>query len=190
MAMIMNGSNNGKEDSRDEVDYLVPSSWSAESIKLFDKLNSMTETGAWEKHVQMIRGNEHTRLFHVATKEKMFVHATFINRESKTLLGVCQFGPWTEGGAGLVHGGAIATMHDTMAGNLAHALYGLLVTANLNVNFQKGVPLGQTVALEAAVVDVDRRKVRILSKITSSNKEVVYGDASTLMVMIPHYSRL
>lgn len=64
-----------------------------------------------------------------------------------------------EGGPGLVHGGAIAAFFDDLMGfvPLAHNAPG--VTAKLDINYLKPIPLGVTLLGKAWMANIDGRKM-------------------------------
>lgn len=69
------------------------------------------------------------------------------------------FHPRFEGGPGLVHGGAIAAFFDDLMGFVAMAHNMPAVTARLEVNYLRPIPLGITIRGEAWLSRVDGRKL-------------------------------
>lgn len=69
------------------------------------------------------------------------------------------FPPRFEGGPGLVHGGAIAAFFDDLIGFVAMAHGKPAVTARLEVNYLRPIPLGVTIRGEAWLSRVDGRKL-------------------------------
>lgn len=114
--------------------------WSPESCTLYNKLlNELAhDDNDWEKLKGMPPSGEH-RLFTRAFYEhgKMFEYAFFFCKNKQKVKGVIQFGPYTQGPPGCVHGGAIATMMDTAMGVCAYNSGYLCVTANLSTNYKK-----------------------------------------------------
>jgi acyl-coenzyme A thioesterase PaaI-like protein len=70
-----------------------------------------------------------------------------------------EFAPWFQGGPGLVHGGAIAAFFDDLMGFvlMAHLTPG--VTAKLEVNYLRPVPLGITIRGFAWLAERSGRKL-------------------------------
>jgi acyl-coenzyme A thioesterase PaaI-like protein len=70
-----------------------------------------------------------------------------------------EFAPWFQGGPGVVHGGATAAFFDELMGfvMLAHLAPG--VTAKLEINYTRPIPLGTTIRGEAWMSARDGRKM-------------------------------
>lgn len=94
-----------------------------------------------------------------------------------------QAGHLLEGPPGHVHGGAIATMIDTVTGCLA-SLSGAVMTANLNINYRSPIPLGSTVVMESSLDKQEGRKAFISCKVTSPDGTKLHTEATALFVSI------
>jgi acyl-coenzyme A thioesterase PaaI-like protein len=95
-----------------------------------------------------------------------------------------------EGGPGTIHGGAIAAFMDDLLGYVPVA-YGIPgVTARLDTNYRKPIPLGVTVRGRAWVSDVDGGKVTAEGVIEADGD--VYVEASALFIAITpeHYQKV
>lgn len=99
-------------------------------------------------------------------------------------MGIFQAGHLLEGPPGHVHGGAIATMIDTVVGAHANILSGPVVTANLNVNYRRLIPLGSTLVIESSLDKKEAKKVFITCKVTSSDGSKLHTDSTALFVSI------
>lgn len=83
-----------------------------------------------------------------------------------------------------VHGGAIATMIDTVTGSLATLLSGPVMTANLNINYRSPIPLGSTVLLESCLDKKEGRKTYISCKVTSTDGSRVHTETTALFLSV------
>lgn len=79
--------------------------------------------------------------------------------EGDAVVAELEFHPRFEGGPGLVHGGAIAAFFDDLVGFVAMAHQKPAVTAKLEVNYLRPIPLGMTVRGEAWLAREDGRKL-------------------------------
>ncbi|TSK34834.1 Phosphatidylinositol 4-phosphate 5-kinase type-1 alpha [Bagarius yarrelli] len=135
------------------------SSWNAEMKQVYDHYNAMCETedsekkSPWRRLPSYNRSLKHAtggvylgkliqtkaRLFTRCTKENgaVFEYAVFMNKQEKRCVCAFQSGHLLEGPPGHVHGGATATMIDTVTGTLAGYLTGPVMTANLNINYRR-----------------------------------------------------
>ncbi|XP_020621318.1 uncharacterized protein LOC110058996 [Orbicella faveolata] len=100
--------------------------WTVESLELHKKLTSdLIEhgNGDWSKHKNLLYNGER-RLFTKAMVTeypgKFFEYEFFFSKKEKRLKGVIQFGPYTQGPPGCVHGGASASMMDAAIGVLVN----------------------------------------------------------------------
>jgi len=70
-----------------------------------------------------------------------------------------QFAPWFQGGPGVVHGGAVAAFFDDLMGFVPVAHLVPAVTAHLEIDYRRPIPLGTTVRGEAWLTERDGRKL-------------------------------
>lgn len=71
--------------------------------------------------------------------------------ETKTLLVSYEVKPWMRNPAGVMHGGAVASIMDTSMGSLTFYCSGEYVTPtiNMNVSYERPVPTGKRIFVEA-----------------------------------------
>jgi len=176
------------EQESEEIDLGQPNeTWTPESCNLFNKLlkELAIDDGEWEK----LKGNPPSgdhRLFTRAFHEhgKSFEYAFFFCKKKQQLKGVIQFGPYTQGPPGCVHGGAIATMMDAALGVCANRSGYRCVTANLSTNYKKFLPLGATVLVESQVDRVEGRKIFLSATMKSSDGHILHSNATALFISV------
>lgn len=156
--------------------------------------NGEKKRGAWRKlpsynrTIKYATGGIHlsklvqakARLFTRCIEEEgaAFEYVTFLNKEEKTCVCVFQAGHLLEGAPGHVHGGAIATMIDTVTGTLASYLSGPVMTAYLNTNYRSPVPLGSVLLIHSALDRIEGKKIFINCKMTSSDESKLHTEAT------------
>lgn len=191
-------------------DFSLPnSSWGAEMMQLYDYYNSQCEVdtedgqrqwGSWRRLPSYNRSLKYAtggvylskmiqskaRLFtrNIYQAGAGFEYVVFVNKEEQKSVCLFQAGHLLEGPPGHVHGGAIATMIDTITGTHATYLSGLVMTANLNVNYRSAIPLGSTVLLESTLDKKEGRKTYINCKVTSADGSKIHTEATALFVSI------
>ncbi|XP_036395327.1 acyl-coenzyme A thioesterase THEM4 isoform X1 [Megalops cyprinoides] len=191
-------------------DYSLPNaSWSAEMQRLYDHYSSMCEVeaeggekkkGAWRRLPSYNRTLKYAtggqclskmlqakaRLFtrNIEEQGAGFEYVVFINKEEKTCVCVFQAGHLLEGPPGHVHGGAIATIIDSVTGTHATYVSGPVMTANLTINYRSPVPLGSVVLVHSALEKVEGRKTFISCQVTSSDGTKLHTEATGLFVSI------
>jgi acyl-coenzyme A thioesterase PaaI-like protein len=79
--------------------------------------------------------------------------------EGDLVVAEIEFHPRFEGGPGLAHGGAIAAFFDDLIGFVSMAHQRPAVTAKLEVNYLRPIPLGVTIRGEAWLAGDDGRKL-------------------------------
>ncbi|XP_043113632.1 acyl-coenzyme A thioesterase THEM4 [Puntigrus tetrazona] len=185
------------------------SSWSPEMRKVYDHYNALSfpdtengeeKKGPWRKlpsynrSIKYATGGIHlskliqakARLFTRNVKEQgaTFEYVVFVNKEEKRCVCVFQAGHLLEGAPGHVHGGAIATMIDTVTGTLAGFLSGPIMTANLSIDYRSPMPLDSVVLIHSSLDRIERRKTYITCKVTSTDESKLYTEATALFVSI------
>ncbi|MDX1449327.1 MAG: PaaI family thioesterase [Acidimicrobiia bacterium] len=70
-----------------------------------------------------------------------------------------EFAPWFQGGPGVVHGGATAAFFDDLMGSVLMAHLKPSVTAKLEINYVRPLPLGITIRGEAWLAEEEGRKL-------------------------------
>ena len=97
-----------------------------------------------------------------STPERRVRYRLFFDSAESKLVGLVHFGADCEGPPGSVHGGCTATFADAALGICAFKhLRRAAVTANLDVNYRRRIPLGSTCAVEV-LVDLERSAGRKL----------------------------
>ncbi|XP_053486195.1 acyl-coenzyme A thioesterase THEM4 isoform X3 [Ictalurus furcatus] len=182
-------------------------SWNAEMQDVYDRYNALCEVNAeetekrpWRKLPSYNRSLKYAtggvylskiiqskaRLFTRNIKEHgaAFEYVVFMNKQEKRCVCVFQAGHLLEGPPGHVHGGAIATMIDTVTGTLAGYLVGPVMTANLNINYRSPVPLGSVVVLHGALDRIEGKKIFVTCRMTSTDESKLHTEATALFITV------
>ena len=114
--------------------------------------------------------------------EHRFQYTTFLNKEEKKLIGVVHFGSHVAGAPGYVQGGAIASILDFVMGTTVHKSVGMALTAYLNLNYRKAIPLCTTVICEGQIERVEKRKIFINGVVKSLDGSHIYTEANGLWI--------
>ncbi|KAL9986320.1 hypothetical protein ACROYT_G000456 [Oculina patagonica] len=164
--------------------------WTAESCELHKKLTSdLIEhgNGNWSKHKSSVYHGER-RLFTKALVAeypgKFFEYEFFFSKKEQRLKGVIQFGPYTQGPPGCVHGGASAAMMDSAIGVCVNKAFSHCVTASLSMNYKSFLPLGTTTMVESWVEKVEGRKIFGTAELKSPDGKVTYVTANALFIQL------
>ncbi|KAM3615189.1 uncharacterized protein V6R79_024587 [Siganus canaliculatus] len=191
-------------------DFSLPnSSWGPEMLRLYNHYNSQceveteggeTQEGPWKRLPSYNRVLKYAtggvylskiiqskaRLFTRNIREQgaSFEYVLFVNSEEQKCVGILQAGHLLEGPPGHVHGGAIATMIDTVTGAHASVISRPVLTANLNINYRSPIPLGNTVLLESTLDKREGRKIFITCKVSNADGSKVHTEATALFVSI------
>ncbi|XP_026172962.1 acyl-coenzyme A thioesterase THEM4 isoform X2 [Mastacembelus armatus] len=191
-------------------DFSLPnSSWGPEMLRLYNHYKSQCEVevegeekqeGPWQRLPSYNRSLKFTpggvylsktiqskaRLFtrNITDPGAAFEYVLFVNKEKQKCVGIFQTGHLLEGPPGHVHGGAIATMIDTVTGSHATVLSGPVMTANLNINYRSPIQLGHTVLIESSLDKMESRKTFISCKVTGTDGSKLYTEATALFLSI------
>lgn len=191
-------------------DFSLPnSSWGPEMRQLYEHYNSQCDSetedvrkqkGPWirvpsyNRFLKYAPGGVYlskmiqskARLFtrNIYQEGAAFEYVVFVNKEEQKSVCVFQAGHLLEGPPGHVHGGAIATMIDTITGTHATYLSGLVMTANLSINYRSAIPLGSTVLLESTLDKTEGRKLFVNCKVTSADGSKLHTEATALFLSI------
>lgn len=191
-------------------DFSLPnSSWGPEMMRLYEHYTSQCEVetaagekvgGPWKRLPSYNRSLKYAtggvylskiiqskaRLFTRNIREvgAAFEYVLFVNEKEQRCLCLFQAGHLLEGPPGNVHGGAIATMIDTVTGTHATFLSGPVMTANLNINYRSPIPLGSTVLIESSLDKKEGRKTFVSCKVTSTDGSKVHTETTALFVSI------
>lgn len=188
-------------------DYSLPNeSWSPEMLRLYHHYNALCEAKedegkkgwrripSYNRSLKFAPGGKYlskllqsdARLFTRNIKEPGFgfEYVLFLHEEENRCVCVFQAGNFLEGPPGHVHGGATATMIDSVTGTLATYLSGPVLTANLNINYRSPIPLGSVVLVHCALERTEGRKTFLSCRVTSSDEAKLHSDATGLFVSI------
>lgn len=191
-------------------DFSLPNStWGSEMMQLYDHYNSQSEVetedckkqgGPWirlpsyNRSLKFAKGGVYlskmiqskARLFtrNIYQPGAAFEYVIFVNKEEQKSVCLFQAGHLLEGPPGHVHGGAIATIIDTVTGTHATYLSGFVVTAYLNINYRSAIPLGSTVLLESTLDKKEDRKTFVNCKVTSADGSKLHTEATALFVSV------
>ncbi|XP_036045168.1 acyl-coenzyme A thioesterase THEM4 isoform X3 [Onychomys torridus] len=168
-------------------DYGLPNpSWSKDLRLLFDQFMKKCEDGSW-KRLPSYRQNPIQTFKEFQTR---FVDPRSITKEEQ-ISKAQQFSRSLEEGLGFefVHGGAIATVIDITTGMCALA-EGVAMTANLNIDYKKPVPLCSVVVVNSRLSKTEGRKLFISCDIQSIDEKTLYTSATALFIKLDPDKRL
>ncbi|XP_020035423.1 acyl-coenzyme A thioesterase THEM4 [Castor canadensis] len=195
-------------------DFAVPNpSWSKDLRLLFDQFMKKCEDGSWErlpshrqtplqkfedfkthfldsKHMkeeQMSQAQNFTRSFEDGLG---FEYVMFCNDIEKMVVCFFQGGPHLQGVPGFIHGGAIATIIDATVGMCANRAGGAAMTANLNINFKRPIPLCSVVVLKSQLDKVEGRKLFVSCSVRSIDEKTLHSEATSLFIKLDPNKRL
>uniref|UniRef100_A0A673TXH9 Acyl-coenzyme A thioesterase THEM4 n=1 Tax=Suricata suricatta TaxID=37032 RepID=A0A673TXH9_SURSU len=184
------------------MDLSLPNpSWSKDMRLLFDQFMKKSEDGSW-KHLPSYKNKFSRRIEDIKVffpdakliKEKIsqaqlfprnfeeglgFEYAMFHNHAEDRTVCIFQGGPYLQGAPGFLHGGAIATMIDSTLGMTALIAGGIVMTANLNINFKRPIPLCSVVVINSQVDKVEGRKLFLSCNIRSVDEQTLYSEATS-----------
>lgn len=195
-------------------DYGLPNpSWSKDLRLLFDQFMKKCEDGSWKrlpsykqnpvqtfkefqtrfvdpgsvtKEEQMSKAQQFSR----SLEEGLgFEYVMFYNKGEKRMVCLFQGGLHLQGVPGFVHGGAIATMIDITTGMCALA-EGVAMTANLNIDYKKPIPLCSVVVVNSKLSKTEGRKLFISCDIQSIDEKTLYTSATALFIKLDPDKRL
>ncbi|KAG3281564.1 thioesterase superfamily member 4 [Ictidomys tridecemlineatus] len=180
-------------------------SWSKDLRLLFDRFMKKCEDGSWKrlpsykqffsKNFQgfqtlyldpsLVKGEERAQLFTRSFEDGLgFEYVMFYNDAEKRVLCFLQVGPHLQGAPGFVHGGAIATMMDSTTGTCACRAGGIAMTANLNINFKRPIPLCSVVVIDSQLDKVEGRKLFVSCNVRSVDEKTLHSEASALFIKL------
>ncbi|XP_062848317.1 nuclear receptor ROR-alpha A [Trichomycterus rosablanca] len=193
-------------------DFSMPNaSWSKEMMDVYDRYNALcegpTENGekqtaapwcrlpSYNRTLKYTTGGVYlskviqskARFFTRSEKEQgaAFEYVVFMNKQEKRCVCALQSGHLLEGPPGHVHGGAIASMMDTVTGTLAGYFSGPVMTANFNINYRSPVPLGSVVLIHSALDKIEGRKITVTCRVTSADEAKLHTEATAQIEVIP-----
>ncbi|CAI9151469.1 unnamed protein product [Rangifer tarandus platyrhynchus] len=182
-------------------------SWSKDLKLLFDQFMKKCEDGSWErlpsyrhrcaqisedfknyfleqKPVKEGRLSQ-VRLFTRGFEDGLgFEYVIFKNNDEKRTVCLFQGGPYLQGVPGFVHGGAIAAIIDTALALCAAVPGKAIMTANLNINFKRPVPLCSVVVINSQLDKLEGRKLFVSCNVQSVDEKTVYSEATGLFIKL------
>ncbi|XP_053446555.1 acyl-coenzyme A thioesterase THEM4 [Nycticebus coucang] len=182
-------------------------SWNKDIRLLFDQFMQKCEDGPWTRlpsyrhgstesiqdfktlfHDGQITKEGHIRQTNVFTRSFEdglgFEYVMFYNDVEKRVVCLFQGGPYLQGAPGFLHGGAIATMIDTTLGMAATKAGGIVMTANLNINFKRPIPLCSVVVINSQLDKVEGRKFFVSCNVQSVDEKTLYSEATSLFIKL------
>lgn len=189
-------------------DHSLPNpSWSKDMRLIFDQFMKKSEDGSWKrlpsyKFISSKRLEEvkiffpdskpvkeeplsQARLFPRSLEEGLgFEYAMFHNQVENRTVCILQGGPYLQGIPGFLHGGAIATMIDSTVGMCAVLTGGAVMTANLNINFRRPIPLCSVVVINSQLDKIEGRKLFVSCNVQSLDEKTLYSEATSLFVKL------
>ncbi|XP_012667212.1 acyl-coenzyme A thioesterase THEM4 isoform X1 [Otolemur garnettii] len=182
-------------------------SWNKDIRLLFDQFMQKCEDGSWTRLPSYRRGSTEsiqdfktllrdgqitkeghitqTNLFTRSFEDGLgFEYVMFYNDVEKRMVCLFQGGPYLEGAPGFLHGGAIATMIDATLGMTAIMAGGIVMTANLNINFKRPIPLCSVVVINSQLDKVEERKFFVSCSVQSVDEKTLYSEATSLFIKL------
>jgi acyl-coenzyme A thioesterase PaaI-like protein len=158
-----------------------------DAVKLIQELESDPEFERF--HYDKVDPNAATRNFLRSKKQgtqdvKKFEYITYFSKKQQKTVSIFYCGPHLEGPPGCTHGGAMATILDSVMGTNVWRCNLFALTANLNINYRKFLPLNSVVVCEAKVTKIDGRKVWANGVLRSIDGKTVHADATGLWIVI------
>ena len=133
----------------------------------------------------------YTRCFVCGTEHEAGLRLSVVAGEGLSLTGSFTVTDHHQGAPGLAHGGLLTAAFDDALGSLNWMLTAPAVTARLEVDFRRPVPVGSLLVFEAHVVGVKGRKVfsRAVGRLGGADGPVaVTAAAMFVQVPIEHFT--
>lgn len=108
--------------------------------------------------------------------------------EGDCVVAEIEFAPWFQGGPGVVHGGAIGAFFDDLMGFVLMAHLTPAVTAKLEVNYLRPVPLGITIRGSAWLAEQSGRKLWVEAVGEDDSHRYVETRALFLPIQFEHFT--
>jgi acyl-coenzyme A thioesterase PaaI-like protein len=117
------------------------------------------------------------------------LHMRVFAGEALTLRASLEVGPMHQGAPGLAHGGLLTAAIDEALGALNWLLMSPAVTARLETNFVRPVPVGADLVLDARIVGLDGRKVytAAVGRLGEGGPVAVTASALFIQVSVGHF---
>ncbi|WP_244945764.1 PaaI family thioesterase [Gordonia zhaorongruii] len=91
---------------------------------------------------------------------------------------------WMQGGPGVIHGGVLSAAFDEVMGTSPLLIGAPVVTAHLEVDYAKPIPLGSTLHFSTRILGRQRRKVYIEARAHLGDPEQPVAGAHALFIVI------
>ncbi|XP_054986674.1 acyl-coenzyme A thioesterase THEM4 isoform X1 [Sorex araneus] len=178
--------------------------WNQDLKLLFEQFMKKCEDGSWERLSSFDTQREESfrtyfldakfmkeeqtslaQLFTRSFQEGLgFEYVMFHKEAEKRTVCLFQGGPYLQGAPGFLHGGAIATMIDATVGASALMAGGIVMTANLNINYKKPIPLLSTVVIDSQVDKIEGRKIFVSCTVQSADEKTLHTEATSLFIKL------
>lgn len=136
--------------------------------------------------------SHYTRCFGCGDDSPHGLHVRVVAGDGMNVRGEFEVTEHHQGAPGLAHGGLLSAAFDETLGALNWLLATPAVTARLEVDFRKPVPVGTVLHIDAEILAVKGRKIysRAVGRLNSPDGEVaVTAAALFLSVGIEHYEK-
>ena len=128
---------------------------------------------------------EHGSCFVCGTQNPHSIGITWYQAEDGSIHAEIVFTEAHQGPPGHAHGGASAAVLDEAMGAAVWRAGYSVASVNLEINYSKPLPLGQTVSITARIAEIQPRKILTTSEIRLSNG-VVAVTGRGIYVEAPH----
>jgi acyl-coenzyme A thioesterase PaaI-like protein len=137
--------------------------------------------------------SHYTRCFGCGDQSPHGLHVTVSAQEGLRVTSTFEVTEHHQGAPGLAHGGLLTAAFDETLGSLNWLLGKPAVTARLEVNFRRPVPVGTVLHIDAEILGVAGRKIysRAIGRIGDPQTGEVAVSASALFISVglDHYVR-
>ncbi len=134
-------------------------------------------------------GSHYRQCFGCGADSPCGLHMRVLAGQGLTLSASFEVGPTHQGAPGLAHGGLLTAAVDEVLGAMNWLLMVPAVTARLETNFVRPVPVGSVLALQARITGVDGRKVytAAVGRLGVDGPVAVTASALFIQVEIGHF---
>ncbi|MGB7979250.1 MAG: PaaI family thioesterase [Candidatus Nanopelagicales bacterium] len=134
-------------------------------------------------------GSHYRQCFGCGVDHPGGLHMRVLAGEGLTLSASFEVGPTHQGAPGLAHGGLLTAAVDEVLGAMNWLLMVPAVTARLETNFVRPVPVGSVLVLTARITGVDGRKVytAAVGRLGADGPIAVTASALFIQVEIGHF---
>ncbi|XP_015981560.1 acyl-coenzyme A thioesterase THEM4 isoform X1 [Rousettus aegyptiacus] len=189
----------------------LSSSWSEELRLLSHQFMKKCDNGSWTlippqvfhdlqyqayrtfQNSKLMKGRQvSTTLFLARNFQEIlgFEYALFYNKDERRVVCFFQGGPLLQGFPGLLHGGATATLIDSIMAILAVNTMGFIMTTTLNITYKRPIAIGSVVVLNIQVDKIEGKKVFLSCSVRSADEKILYSEATSLYIKLDLEKRL